>query len=386
MQTFQGSRSQRWQRIAPRLIWLSVLTLTSLAAACAALGGRTPKTQDSTAANPAPEWLSHELGCDRTQMDYHWNHERFGSTTDTDSACVVLGRWGKPAFSSVYHFFDAGTNADIELAQLELDWRTGPSSGNAHIRAYKSSPGYGRPTSDYFRIDRTIQAAVTPDTSHTGVVAGSVFDTLGYELRRPVQVCAQRYNATKSTFKTLGCTTTSLAGTFRLDSLPLGAVGLRVVCQAPRLFGKQIPQTFTADAARKPGTIVILMNTAGCDERPLRTVSRTFRGIWNSGFEMSDFSPCAADSWSLASDTIGVGNRDEGAGAWVTSLPDRKGKLWPRVKPGAARAIPGGYSSYVEWHGTVTGPGHYGHLGVAAFKIEVDSVIKMRAPSANDCK
>jgi hypothetical protein len=152
------------------------------------------------------------------------------------------------------------------------------------------------------------------------------------------------------------------------------------------MFGQQIPQTFTAVAARKPGTIVMLMNTTGCDDRLVRTVSRTFRGLWSSGFEMSDFSPCPGDSWALASDTVGAGNRATATYAWVTSLPDRRANLWPKSKSLRARKIASGYVSYVEWHGTITGPGHYGHLGGAPFEIAVDSVIKIRAPSARDCK
>lgn len=386
MQMSRSSRPRRSRRAISCVLRLTVPALTSVLAACATLGGRTPKAQNSLAANTAPDWLSRELGCDRTQMDYRWNHERYGSTTDTDSACVVLGRWGRPAFSSISHYFDTGTNSDTELAQVQLSWHTTTPNADVSIRAYKVSPDYPNPMSSYFKIDRTTQPPFTPDTSHAGVIAGSVFDTLGYPLHRAVRVCAERYDATQRTFKTLGCTTTSIAGTFRLDTLPLGSVSLNVTCEATHLFWKRIPQTFTADAARKPGTVVMLINTSGCDERPVRTISRTFRGLWRSGFEMSDFTPCPTDSWALASDTGGVGHSSQATYAWVTSLPDREASRWPESKSLPARPIAGGYISYVEWHGTVTGPGHYGHLGVASFKISVDSVITRRAPSATDCK
>ena len=386
MQMPHRSQTHHSRRAVSRLIRLTVLVLTPLVAACAALGSRTPSAQNSITGNTAPEWLSHELGCDRTQMDYRWNHERYGSTTDTDSACVVLGRWGKPTFSGINHFFDAGTARDTELAQAELDWRTNTSGAEVRIRAYKVSPGYGRPTSNYFKIDRPPNSTALPDTSHTGVIAGSVFDTLGYQLHRPVRVCAQRYLAAKPAPEMLGCTTTSVAGTFRLDALPLGSVNLNVACETTRIFERQIQPTFTAVAAAKPGTIIMLMNTTGCDDRPVRTISRVFRGFWSSGFEMNDFSPCSDDSWGLASDTTGNGNGTQATRAWVTALPERGTNLWPKSKRLEARRIAGGYISYVEWRGTITGPGHYGHLGGAPFKIAVDSVIKMRAPSAKDCK
>jgi hypothetical protein len=385
MQISHNSRPRRSQPVVSRLIRLTVLAFASALAACAALGGRTSKTQNSIATNTAPEWLSHELGCGRAQLDYHWKHERYGSTTDTDSACVVLGRWGRPSYSNVSHFFDGGAAWDADVVQIQLNWRIRPGV-EASIRAYKVSRGHDRPASDYFRIDRTTQPAIEPDTSHTGVIVGSVFDTLGYQIHRAMQVCAQRYVPAKSAPERLGCTVTSVAGTFRLAALPLGTVGLSVACETTRILARQLQPTYTALAAVKPGTIVMLVNTTGCDDRPLRTISRTFRGVWSSGFEMNDFSPCPADSWALLSDTLGLGGRAGTTRAWVTSLPAQKGKRWPLAKPGSARVIPGGYTSYVEWHGTVTGPGHYGHLGAASFEIQVDSVIKMHAPSAKDCK
>lgn len=365
---------------------LATLALSSLAGACATIGKRSTESEPAVAANTAPEWLSHEVGCSRAQLDYHWNHERNGSTTDTDSACVVLGRWGQPSYSNISHFFADSRVGDTELTQVQLSWRSTIPDSDVNIRAYKKTLGE-RPDSGYFRIDRTVNPVVKPDTSHTGVIAGIVLDTLGFQLHRPVQVCAERYLADERTMERLGCTTTAAGGAFRIDSLPIASMGVHVICQTVRLLGQQPNQASEiVSAGRKPGTVVILMNTTGCDTRPERSVSRTFRGVWRSGFEMSNFSPCPKDSWAIASDTIGIAGHGDVNDAWVTSLPPQGGPRWPRHTGATPLARSGGYASYVEWHATVTGPGHYGHLGGSSFKMVVDSVTTMRAPSPRDCR
>lgn len=98
------------------------------------------------------------------------------------------------------------------------------------------------------------------------------------------------------------------------------------------------------------------------------------------GFEESAFQPCPADAWFLASDSLGADPYDRRA--WVTWSPDaRRGFEWPE----AARGPLGDLRYYVEWRGTVVGPGNYGHMGISAFEFRVDSVLVVRAAQSSDC-
>jgi hypothetical protein len=60
----------------------------------------------------------------------------------------------------------------------------------------------------------------------------------------------------------------------------------------------------------------------------------------------------------------------------------QRGLKWPEVPHddwGNARY-------FVKWHGTVTGPGQYGHMGFSPFVIRIDSVFELRAAQDIDCK
>jgi hypothetical protein len=270
---------------------------------------------------------------------------------------------------------------------VRMDWRDAATRQNATIYASRSDDPMRDSVHGYFKIVRQQYSPPQPppDTSHTGSVVGVVFDSTGRPLPRPVTVCADAYNANGPIRNAASCTVTSTAGTFRLDSLRLGLVALQATCATSRSLGKAIWPTAYPTAGRIPGTAVVLLNTGGCDSRPVRTVTRTFRGHWRTGFEGSYFSPCPADSWRLDSDSVGTGGKLPEAVAWVDSMPMRATAQW-RADTARTKS-PDGYTyySYVEWHATITGPGHYGHLGAAPFRMVVDSVITMRTPTARDC-
>lgn len=88
-----------------------------------------------------------------------------------------------------------------------------------------------------------------------------------------------------------------------------------------------------------------------------------YRGHYRDAFESSTFTPCnSANTWWVKGAAPPF---DERANRSATSIQ-------PRVL-------------YVEWTGTLRGPGRFGHLGKYAYEIEVENTIIERAPSPGDC-
>jgi hypothetical protein len=173
------------------------------------------------------------------------------------------------------------------------------------------------------------------------------------------------------------------SGRYRVDSLPEGRWRVGVNCATMNIFAHSMASdsiAFKDSAAVRRDWMV---TTDGCDPRPLRRIPGTFRGYWTPGFESSEFIPCAADAWFLPGDSLRTRNYDERR-AWAVlrrgSVPE--GFVWPKGR----RDRYGNPRYYVEWRGEVVGPGHYGHMGVSAFEINVDSVLTVRAPRRGDCR
>jgi len=123
------------------------------------------------------------------------------------------------------------------------------------------------------------------------------------------------------------------------------------------------------------------VGTEGCDPRPVRRVSGTFSGHYTPGFESSKFVPCPSSEWFIPADSLDAYPYDARR-AWVRWSVGRMRELkWPK----APRDPYGNSRYYVRWRGTVVGPGRYGHLGVSAFELQVDSVAELRAPGPQDC-
>ena len=117
----------------------------------------------------------------------------------------------------------------------------------------------------------------------------------------------------------------------------------------------------------------------GCDPRPRRRVAGTFAGHYSYGFEHSRFMPCPRDDWSIPSDTLALFHRQGASVRWSDSLELDEAE-WPEpvLKDGHPRV-------FVQWQGTVEGPGHYGHMGMSSFELTVDRVLAVRLPSPDDC-
>lgn len=175
----------------------------------------------------------------------------------------------------------------------------------------------------------------------------------------------------------------SISAAFRVDSLPDRRLEVVVACQTIHIIGRNLLSDSISFSATAPVLRDWVVSSVGCDHRPMRTVQGVFRGYYTPGFESSEFVPCAADAWFIPSDSLRRGRWDQRR-AWARlqpgSLPDDF--VWPRAR----RDRYGNPKYYVEWRGTVVGPGHYGHMGVSPFEILVDSVITLRAPREEDCR
>ena len=126
------------------------------------------------------------------------------------------------------------------------------------------------------------------------------------------------------------------------------------------------------------------VHAVGCDSRVTRRVTATFRGHHTAALETSAFVPCPKDAWLVPGDSLGV-NPVSGR-AWVIwpagGVKGVKGVKWPDVPPGGF----GARQYYVQWHGTLIGPGVYGHMGMSPFEFRPDSVLVVRAAQGEDCR
>jgi hypothetical protein len=170
-------------------------------------------------------------------------------------------------------------------------------------------------------------------------------------------------------------------GEYRIDSVGPGPRLLAVHCatvHGPMSLQLAFDHIVLGDTnLRRDWTV----HATGCDSRRVRRVTGTFRGHYTPGFEASTFVPCPSDEWFLPSDSLGAEpflHR-----AWVT---------WP---PGAARGPQwrdaprdsfGNPHYYVQWRGTVVGPGSYGHMGASPFEFRVDSVLTVQPTRRGDCR
>lgn len=183
----------------------------------------------------------------------------------------------------------------------------------------------------------------------------------------------------------LRCATVDSSGRYSFDSLTAGPNTITVDCAAKHLFGgRRLAQVTVELSPGERRHLDIATSAAGCDPRPLLTLRGLFRGHYSSGFEHSQFVPCAEDGVFAQADTVGMAPHQ--LSAWVSwrrgAVPGNP-RVWPepkRVHP------PWNYPQYyVEWFGSLVGPGHYGHLGVSGFSFVLDSIVTVRTPEQHDC-
>jgi hypothetical protein len=174
------------------------------------------------------------------------------------------------------------------------------------------------------------------------------------------------------------CAEPDSIGRYRLDDLLLTSIQLSVTCETAGLGEKRLAGEILAFTEPTEIHRDWIVSTAGCDPRPMRRITRTFTGFWTPGFEISEFIPCPVDSWAVPGDSLAA---DDNASAWARLAEGVRVPKWPEVKLDKW----GNGRYYVEWRGTLEGPGHYGHMSLSSFSFVADSVIQIRAPRRGDC-
>ena len=179
-----------------------------------------------------------------------------------------------------------------------------------------------------------------------------------------------------------------------IDGLPDDRVIVRIYCsrEGPVGYDREFPFVVRATT---PIDTTITVDHVGCDQRAIRTETRVFTGFYTPGFESSRFDPCPNDSWIILSDTAGVPRYSlkdipkefeskMAPHAWVTWAVPKGAKSfsWPKIEK---RDAWGNATYFVRWHGTMTGPGNYGHMGVSEFELKVDRLIAIEEPNARSC-
>jgi hypothetical protein len=135
-----------------------------------------------------------------------------------------------------------------------------------------------------------------------------------------------------------------------------------------------------------PVAITIDVALRGCDTRPMRRVTGVMRAAYFSGFEEGRLTPCRPAEWFVDTDrgrSIWLEARD--ASVWQHVRWPKPAKLYVPGDSGRRVELEGYGTYYVELHGTLEGPGHYGHLGIAEYHFISDSVLSVRTPSPRDC-
>ena len=120
---------------------------------------------------------------------------------------------------------------------------------------------------------------------------------------------------------------------------------------------------------------VIQVDATQCVEPPLRKQRMRLAGLYTWGFESSSFMPC-------------------------TGMPrearyyDRPGFYWVHMPPVLHRSVSRTAAPddsgmvrmvYVEWLTTTTGPGQYGHMGMALYQMEVEAIYKLSSTVPASC-
>lgn len=160
------------------------------------------------------------------------------------------------------------------------------------------------------------------------------------------------------------CAVTDTLGEFSLEDQPAGTYTVQSFCWGKDFIGHQTrlgtdTLTFMSGTTR---ALALLVDAEGCDQRRLRVQRGQFAGHYSSGFEQSSF-------------------------VWIE---DRRKKIWVEIGDVDFSAWPESNESYpcvyVEWLGTLRGPGYYGHMSGAEYILEVDDVHVVRTADPVRCE
>jgi hypothetical protein len=161
------------------------------------------------------------------------------------------------------------------------------------------------------------------------------------------------------------------------------------------MLGRQLLAKRIRVQVRDSTVIDLRVDSSVCDEPPYREVTGELRGFWSSGFEHSAFSVCADSALGIPHRPARAGDDDDWSEvvAWVT-FADQGLADWRRLEASpmgdsvrAAKQFGMGMGTpYVRWHGTLKGPGFFGHMGVSAYGMTVDRVSYIGIGDSRVCR
>lgn len=123
---------------------------------------------------------------------------------------------------------------------------------------------------------------------------------------------------------------------------------------------------------------VIAVDATQCVEPPLRKQRMRLAGLYTWGFEKSSFVPCAGMPPEAT-------YYDMPGHFWV-DMPHVINRAIERAASPNDDDLMTGRMVYVEWLGTTTGPGQYGHMGMALYQLDVEALYKVSATPPASCR
>lgn len=184
--------------------------------------------------------------------------------------------------------------------------------------------------------------------------------------------------------KCYGWHPTDSTGRYWLSGLPDGMVSIIAHCPSASGIGARIVEDSVVVAAGRTSTLDIRVPPNTCVEPPYSERRGIFRGFYTPGFESSGFLPCADSTLGVTAPLL-PGKRLFGTTAWADFAPAVRNQHidWPKDAPKDAYD---NETYFVVWRGVLKGPGQYGHMGVSAFSMVVDSVISVGVKKPADCR
>jgi hypothetical protein len=177
------------------------------------------------------------------------------------------------------------------------------------------------------------------------------------------------------------CGAVDSLGNFAIRQLLPGTYVISTGCRTVR-GGRKILLRRRVDISRPLTRRDWRVATDGCDKRPVRRITGSFRGYYFVGSESGEFRPCPADRWLIPDDSIAL---EEGS-AWVRFNEKASPSEAVAKLADASRDAAGDHRFYVTFRGTIVGPDDHGMKGVTPFMFLVDSVERLRRRSTNDCR
>ncbi len=169
-------------------------------------------------------------------------------------------------------------------------------------------------------------------------------------------------------------------GYYRKSDLPVGPVTLEVRCPSATSLGAVAYTQALTLAAGEHRVHDVTLQAAMCAEPKLDSVRGRFRGIYTLHWEASTFQLCD-EVPPIARAVMSRHEQIQNLAVVLSTAAVRNRFARVDVLPAALDVTP----LYVEWHGTLVGPGTYGAWGLAPYLIKVDRVDSLRAVQLRDC-